>query len=481
MDENINIEQFTGGYFIHYDRIDSIPYADSDDLKVTFNSTKSLKMEIIEMIRNAQKSIKLCSFIVSDSDVFNELNEVLKTKNIAVFILTQLDTSKLSATLLSEEERSPNFNQKHIDYISILYGNGAHVRAAKAAHAKFLISDDEKGLLMSSNMTEPSLNTNPESGVIIDSSDSLAALVDLFDIIFQYGTEYTKFKSASKDKQFVVSRDVMLKPEWIKDLSIHQIKFTWGDMNNSLYRSLVETINEASSDDTVLISTYSVVGLGNIPELIEAIDKHVARGGTIKLFCRGMNYRPDHLRNCTILANKGVQIFGDLYNHSKGLITDSKAIIFTANIDGNHGLINGFEVGFVLGSSQREALNNFILYQMENAPYKFELNPLKSAFFSTYEFYLKEKNITPPVVPNDLVIEVDSESIKKEILQFPAYLLYDQSKKVVGINIGEQFYSATLDNGRIEIRERTNRVFGLETYLLRATNIEIKTVKKTIS
>ena len=85
MDENINIEQFTGGYFIHYDRIDSVPYADSDDLKVTFNSTKSLKKEIIEMIRNAQKSIKLCSFIVSDSDVFNELNEVLKTKNIAVF------------------------------------------------------------------------------------------------------------------------------------------------------------------------------------------------------------------------------------------------------------------------------------------------------------------------------------------------------------------------------------------------------------
>ena len=47
------------------------------------------------------------------------------------------------------------------------------------------------------------------------------------------------------------------------------------------------------------------------------------------------------------------EFFADLFNHSKGVINEKKGLIFTANIDGFHGLRNGFEVGYILQEKQR--------------------------------------------------------------------------------------------------------------------------------
>ena len=55
------------------------------------------------------------------------------------------------------------------------------------------------------------------------------------------------------------------------------------------------------------------------------------------------------------LEGLGCTNYGDDCNHSKCVMSESEGILFTANIDGNHGMKNGFEVGCVL---EEEDLND---------------------------------------------------------------------------------------------------------------------------
>lgn len=465
-------KKYTGGYFIKQDVINPLPYQSINGLFVTNEFEQSIKYKILDLIESSKLSIKLCSFIVSDPEIYSALMDKLKTSEVAIFILTQLDENKLSTSLLSED-LSVNFNQKHIDYIGRLYENGAHVRAAKSAHAKFIISDNNYALIMSANITPPSLNSNPESAMLIDEKDDIYSIVELYDIIYQYGTEFTKFKNASKTKQFIVSRDIVVKNEWFNELSKNKVKFTWAESNRSLYLTMIDKINNANTDQPLLISTYSVVGLGNIPEFTEALSAFIQKGGTIKLFCRGMNYRADHLKNCQILAEIGVQIYGDLLNHSKGIVSSNSGILFTANIDGNHGLINGFEIGLVLNKDKLEKVTKLIQWQINNAPYKFILNPYKREYIETYNYYIKAKGITPTLISPISTFIVNTVDAENELIKYPTFLFFDKSNKLKFISVNDSYYRVRHENNTVYLEQKVNRVVGMDSYLFTIEDIRI--------
>lgn len=469
----LNIERkYNGGYFIKRDDISPRTYETIDGLYVTNEFEQSIKSKILEIIESSTYSIKLCSFIVSDPDIYSSLMDKLKSSETAIFILTQLDENKLSASLIAED-LSENFNQKHIDYIGRLYESGAHVRAAKSAHAKFIISDNNDALIMSANITTPSLMTNPESALLVENKEDVSDLVELFDIIYQYGTEFIKFKKASSTMQFVVSRDITIQNEWLNELSKNNLKFTWAESNRSLYHAMIDKIKNANTTNPVLISTYSVVGLGNIPELTEAIKAYIQKGGTIKLFCRGMNYRADHLKNCEILAELGIQIYGDLYNHSKGIVSSDSGILFTANIDGNHGLITGFEIGLELNKDQLEKVTELIQWQIENAPFKFKLKPEKKEFINTYNYYTNIKGLNPTTLDSNTLFVVNSTYEQEELSKFPTYLFFDKSNNLKFISVNDSYYRVRHENNSIHLEQKVNRVVGMESYLHSQEEINI--------
>ena len=284
-----NKGHFKGGYFVLNENRTNNPWLERDNLFVTLPDQNSIKTEIIELIRSSKSSIKLCSFIITDLEIYTEIEKVLKNTNVAVFILTQLDGSKFSTSLLSEEEMVENFNQVHLDIVKKLYSNGAHVRATRTAHAKFLISDREKGLLTSANMTTPSLTNNPETGIFISDTKSLNHLDRLFDEIFQNGTQYTRFITANSNKQFIVSRKQNISENTTILKTKTKLKFTFEDHQHSLYEEIVKTIENTSGD--VFLSTYSIVGLNIIPEFIEAIKSVIKKRYNVYIFSRGMNYK----------------------------------------------------------------------------------------------------------------------------------------------------------------------------------------------
>ena len=476
MNEPIKIDNkgnYEGGYFVPNRELISSRWKERDDFFVTLAENSSLKGEIIELIRNAKSSIKLCSFIITDKSIFEEIQKVVNSKNVAVFILTQLDQKKFSTSLLSEEEMFKNFNQIHLDIIKKLYSNGVHVRATQTAHAKFIIADRERGLLTSANLTDASLTNNPESGIIINDKNTIAHLDNLFDEIFKNGTEYTKFISASEDKQFVISRESSLSNEASIFKTSSNLRFTYENLNMSLYEELVNTINKSSGD--IFISTYSIVGLDLLPDFVDAISKNIERGKSEYIFSRGMNHRNDHLEGCTRLAKLGCKIYGDVYNHSKGIITPECGMIFTANIDGKHGLINGFEVGTILNANQKTDMESFIKWQIETAPYEFVLSPEKSRYQEYYAYHCEIRGINPMELSDFIVVYLtnSNKNLINLIDKTPCYLKVKENK-VVLIDIQNQTYKAILENDILKIGDKIyNKEHHLESYLLSFSEGEI--------
>lgn len=465
----INNEIFEGGYFILNDNMTKANLEAYPNLLFTLEGYPQIKNHIIKLIRSAVKVIKLCSFIISDEEVALELFEKCKNTDVAVFLLTQLDDKKFNFDFLPEEV-STKQGQVHMSIITKLYGLGAHIRASTSAHAKFLVCDNCDALLMSANITSPSLNTNPETGIILEREEGYKELDKLFDILFQKGTEYIGFTTAGS-KQLISSRYTSITQEMIDLVDVSNIKFTWNESNHSLYESIVDLVHNAESD--IFISTYSVVGLNKIPELVEELKKAIDRGHLIKLFCRAMNHRKDHLISCMQLKEIGIEVYGDYFNHSKGIYSNDKGILFTANIDGNHGLVNGFEVGALMKGNQLKDFKRFLKWQIETAPFYFQINPAKATYYRMYDTYTDFKNINIPDFPDSCNI-FSNIKIDDELFQSPIYLLTDERQNVLKMKFSDKEYDIKMNENNITIINKSlKKSYNMRSYLLKYKDITV--------
>ena len=67
------------------------------------------------------------------------------------------------------------------------------------------------------------------------------------------------------------------------------------------------------------------------------------------------------------LKRMGCRNFGDDNNHSKCVISENDGILFTANIDGKNGMLNGFEAGCRLSREQISLAFQHINKLIENS------------------------------------------------------------------------------------------------------------------
>lgn len=463
----------TGVFLLNENRKEYVPFKETKYLFLTQENNCSLKDEIISIIKQSTKVLKICSFIVTDKEVFQALMEKAKENSVAIFILTQLDQNKLySSSMLTEEELFENPSQSHLDCIKKLYDQGVHVRASTTAHAKFIISDREIAFFTSANLTTPSLSLNTESGLYLEKPE-VESLDMLFDVIFQKGTLYKKYLTANKKKQFIIQSEDIIDPQWLPDVEKSKLKYTYEILTNSLYKEILRIILNA--DKYIFISSYSIVNLEALPEFVEAIKKAKSKKVEIFIFCRGMNYRPDHLKACEKLAKYGCMIFGDFYNHSKGIINEKEGLIFTANIDGNHGLKNGFEIGVLLNQSQREEFLKFHEYLISTSIYKYELSPVRIEFFKTYSIYEKMKKQSPPLFPDTVVIRLNrKDMVDIDLFKTnPIFLSVTKSSESY-LFVGENVFGCTRNQEVFTITEKLKYRVSGETYLIKYKQLQIE-------
>ena len=466
----------SGAYVLNPKRSRIMHIKNCNSIFLTRENNTSLRNEILKLIVESTDVLKICSFIITDKDIFEVILEKAKTSNVAIFILTQLDENKLknSSSLfdfLTEEEIKENPSKTHLMYIKKLFDYGVHVRASISAHAKFIIADRKKGFITSANLTTPSLTFNTESGVYLNENDT-QELDKLFDVIFQKGTRFRQFLSISKkNKMLVVQTDTSIEKRYLPDPSKSNLRYTFEDETNNLYDEIVKIINDAST--YLYISTYSIVGLRYLPEFIQAIKEAKKRGILINIFCRGMNHRNDHLTDSSTLHAEGCKIFADMFNHSKGIINEKTGLIFTANIDGNHGLKNGFEVGYILNEIQRLEFLEIHKYLIDTGFYIFNNKPTRLELFQTYTSYENSKEIKPPIFSNDIAISIQRglKVNEKELSEQP--LFYGKSQDCEFIIAGNSFYKCKLKDNTFHILEKENPRFDIEKYILKYLNLKI--------
>jgi hypothetical protein len=242
-------------------------------------------------------------------------------------------------------------------------------------------------------------------------------------------------------------------------------------LSNNLLDEVINVINQAV--DFIYLSTYSIVGLSALPALIQALKSAIGRDVSVSIFCRGMNYRNDHLAGVSELYEMGCKIYADVYNHSKGVINEKSGLIFTANIDGHHGLTNGFEVGFILNESQRVEFLDFHKRLIETAFYVFDNKPTRNLLFQTYIAYEMIKGLNAPSLPQNLIISFkQANSLNLDELQ-KNIIFYGRLKESEFLIAGNSYYKCRLKENVFSILESVKPRFDLEKYVLKFFELKI--------
>ncbi|MBL7921146.1 MAG: phosphatidylserine/phosphatidylglycerophosphate/cardiolipin synthase family protein [Bacteroidia bacterium] len=466
----------SGAFLINDSQQQHEPFQGGNHLFLTQNSDSGLKTELIRLVEETDTVIKVCSFIITDKEIFEVLLAKAKSTNVAIFVLTQLDPSKLvNSSFLTEEESKEQSYGIHLSYIKILYEHGVHVRASTNAHAKFIVSDRKKGFIMTANLTTPSLTFNTESAVYMHEK-CVESLDHLFDVIFQKGTSYRQYlNTGKKNKQLVVQNESNIKAEWLPKVTESNLRYTYEQLENNLYSEIISIIDSANT--YLYMSSYSIVGLQNLSSFIESIKNAISRGVNISIFCRGMNFRSDHLKSCDELSSLGCKIYGDVFNHSKGILNEKTGLIFTANIDGNHGLINGLEVGLLLSEQQHSIMCEFHKHLIRTSPFIFKTTPNRKDLFFMYESLEKLKQINPPQFGDSLLLTVKAGVfIKKEEFEGQP-LFYCRSKDANQsqyLMAGNSCYKVGLKDEEFTLFETAKPSLSFEKFILKYKYLKIQ-------
>lgn len=472
-----NTDALNSGVFVlNENKREFAPFLGYSNIYLTQENNIALKNEILRIIIEATSVLKICSFIITDKEIYTAILNKAKETQVAIFILTQLDSTKLENSLsladfITEEEIKENPARTHLKYIKQLYDNGIHVRASLSAHSKFIVADRTIGFITSANFTTPSLTFNTESGTYLDEQSS-KELDKLFDVIFLQGTTYKQFLGTKKKgKMLVVQSETNINRSLLPKSEDSNLRYTCENLSNNLLNEIITIINQAN--EYLYLSTYSIVGLNSIEELFQSIKKAIERGVSVSIFCRGMNYRNDHLEGVSKLDEIGCTIYADVFNHSKGIINQKTGMIFTANIDGNHGLNNGFEVGSILNKTQREEFLDFHKKLIKTSFYVFKDNPTRNDLFITYIAYEQQKGLTTPLLPQYPIVTYKS-TLNVNLNDFKmSVIFYGKAKDSEYLVVGNTFYKCTLKGNSIFLLEKTKARFDLEKYIFKFLELKI--------
>jgi len=327
---------------------------------------RELTDKILDMIRTAKSYIKISSFIMEDYQVVTELRKVAASGKVAVFVISNRNNKEGEEFKATSPKKSVEGIHTHQMFLQNLFYSGAHVRLLENLHAKFILADGKEAILMSANIAANSLTKNVETGITL-AGDDQKDLELIFDTMYNYADIVHFGKSDNSD---VVKKSVRKLPNEIFSGLIGHVKLTAiskFDTNLSechqttLYDAIIRIVDDAQS--FVYIVTWVFKDKRNtLFKLQKAIDKAIKRGVKVMLFCNNnVSAFNQSLQEQYIylMGSKGCEAYSNNNNHSKCVLSEKEGILFTANIDGNNGLLEGFEVGCMMDKEQhQQALNH---------------------------------------------------------------------------------------------------------------------------
>ena len=317
---------------------------------------------IKKVIREAKTYIKACNFLFQDKDIIQLLKEAAK-RGVAIFIISNIRLQDYQ-----EDSAGNNYgNDTTLPNLNDLKLLGCHVHLLKELHAKFIISDGEQGIIMSANFASNSINKNTETGVFVY-EEELEDLEYVFEKLYLSSDitdiDRNEYRNILSKHVNYVKLDVT---QHLKSGTKYTIRSTKAD--NNLYHSNVKTIYDSileiikGSKQYLYIVTWHFKAINELPGFLYEIKNAIKRGVKVVLYSNMYGSSPSlktSIEEINKLKSLGCVVYGDDNNHSKCILSEKDGILFTANIDGKQGLLNGFEVGIKLTNEQRAIADNHI-------------------------------------------------------------------------------------------------------------------------
>lgn len=337
------------------------------NFKMLYFSTKERQIltdKILYLIRGARKYLKTGNFFFRDEIIQKELLNAAR-RGVAVFILSNLTGNENRG---AKDTNVRAETDPHISNLHSLEREGVHVHLCRDLHAKFIIADGDKGLIMSANYTPDSLHGNPENGVDV-LGESLTYLEDIFDELYLhpdtilFGSE-GQYRYADRNApipanifNFSPNTRLLLTMASKESSNLRECNYT------SIFNKIINIIENAQS--TVDIVSWSFNEVEKLPNFIDALSVAKGRDVKIKLYygTKGEEWQIVRtLKQIKIISDKigDVEVVPLIDNHAKCVISEKEGMILTSNIDGNRGLLAGFELGYVLDDSERKLALSYL-------------------------------------------------------------------------------------------------------------------------
>jgi len=247
----------------------------------------------------------------------------------------------------------------HQKFLNDLFYAGIHVRLLDDLHAKFIIADGTDGILMSANLSPNSLKKNIETGLILERNE-VRNLEYIFDVMYNHA-DIVKFMSTLHKVTTVKSENPI--DAKVFDNIDGKIKITVSsskhtNLSSCKIHSILDYIIGLikSAKEYIYIVTWHFKSLNK--SFINEIQNAINRGVTVYLYSNTMTQVPSLIKSKKAiddLIKIGCKSYGDDKNHSKCILSENKGIIFTANVDFESGMTNGFEVGCILDEEERKS------------------------------------------------------------------------------------------------------------------------------
>ena len=364
----------------------------AETLMCTHPNNPAILQTMVDMISSAEHSVLLFNWMLNHPEIEKSLVAAANRLNGRVHILTTLGTSVFSR--YSDEEQA----ERDLQRLQNLAGNGVYIRLHPESHAKFLIVDDEL-LITSANIVKTSLEQNIETGIRVKEPNTVTSLRTFFSHLWLH--EANQHIRPSKN-------DPRLGTPWSQsgapDAPVAAANAIWTLSNRrmSLAKAIIDTIKSAKK--TLRVSTYVLsnaeYGIGKqvVDELVTASEKGVEITILYHATDKAIGRPPrehEFAGFLRLMSCKGLSMRGHPDLHAKHVIADkTKGILFTANLDGSHGLNTGIEVGIHLSKEASQHLAEWHDNLFDSFPLELVYSPTSTVLANRQGTKLLELNTT---------------------------------------------------------------------------------------
>jgi phosphatidylserine/phosphatidylglycerophosphate/cardiolipin synthase-like enzyme len=363
----------------------------------TFPERSTVKEAVLDLLGQARQHVFFCNFLLQDEEVLQALLAAARRLSGHVYILTTLKADDFAQGGGAGDDAEGDF-ESHMRCIKQLTREGLLIKARSDCHAKFMTVDDAQAIVTSANAVPTCYgnvrkpkggqrDANPENGVLFTTRGEVRRLANFFRALWRDACNYYVAPDPTMfEVQQVQSGTPPVRPaEPPRPAEEGEVLWTSpGDLR--ILRRFLGMVQAARHK--VFLSTWVMKGMDG-HELGDAIRKAATRGVQFRILVRGMNWRDDHRRQCYLLARalgRNSTILGDFWNHSKAVVMDSEeAMVLTANMDAQHGLDHGVEMGFHSRQpSFVTAVSGFLNRLAADAAFEFVPDPTQAAMAERY-------------------------------------------------------------------------------------------------